>query len=123
MFLIEQYSHCVFSPSLFLPFFICLFIVLHRFAPLIGNHRSFGGAFLWRVFVLRAGCRAKNNTKSKPNRTCVGVIATPRYQENLIEEDNHSPGFLTIGQKYSIAIGSTVVLPCKINETGNTLRK
>lgn len=54
------------------------------------------------------------------SNVCIGVIATPRYQDNLIEEDNHSPGFLTIGQKYSIAIGSTVVLPCKINETGKT---
>ncbi|XP_031625515.1 protein amalgam-like [Contarinia nasturtii] len=49
-----------------------------------------------------------------------GVIASPRYTDNYIEEDNHSPGFLTIGQKYSIAIGSTVVLPCKINETEQT---
>ncbi|XP_055312751.1 neural cell adhesion molecule 1-like [Sitodiplosis mosellana] len=49
-----------------------------------------------------------------------GAIASPRYQENFFDEDNHSPGFLTIGQKYSIAIGSTVVLPCKINETEHT---
>ena len=37
---------------------------------------------------------------------------------NYIEEDKYSPGFLTSGQKFSIALGSTVVLPCKINETG-----
>lgn len=37
---------------------------------------------------------------------------------NYLEEDKYSPGFLTLGQKYSIALGSTVVLPCKINETG-----
>ncbi|XP_021708126.1 leucine-rich repeats and immunoglobulin-like domains protein 1 [Aedes aegypti] len=36
---------------------------------------------------------------------------------NYLEEDKYSPGFLTLGQKYSIALGSTVVLPCKINET------
>lgn len=48
-------------------------------------------------------------------------MASPRYLDNFIEEDNHSPGFLTIGQKYSIAIGSTVVLPCKINETGKCI--
>ncbi|XP_050067156.1 neural cell adhesion molecule 2-like isoform X2 [Anopheles maculipalpis] len=39
---------------------------------------------------------------------------------NFLEEDRYSPGFLTLGQKYSIAIGSTVVLPCKINETENS---
>ncbi|XP_065077868.1 leucine-rich repeats and immunoglobulin-like domains protein 3 [Ochlerotatus camptorhynchus] len=39
---------------------------------------------------------------------------------NYLEEDKYSPGFLTLGQKYSIAIGSTVVLPCKINETENS---
>ncbi|XP_062558913.1 MAM domain-containing glycosylphosphatidylinositol anchor protein 1-like [Armigeres subalbatus] len=36
---------------------------------------------------------------------------------NYLDEDKYSPGFLTLGQKYSIALGSTVVLPCKINET------
>lgn len=40
---------------------------------------------------------------------------------NFLEEDRYSPGFLTLGQKYSIAIGSTVVLPCKINETGKQI--
>lgn len=43
--------------------------------------------------------------------------ASPRFQDNFIEEDKFTPGFLTLGQKYSITIGSTVVLPCKINET------
>ncbi|XP_055626967.1 lachesin-like [Toxorhynchites rutilus septentrionalis] len=48
-----------------------------------------------------------------------GTTPSPsRYSEsNYLEEDKYSPGFLTLGQKYSIAIGSTVVLPCKINET------
>ncbi|CAD7088083.1 unnamed protein product [Hermetia illucens] len=40
-----------------------------------------------------------------------------RYTENYIEEDKFLPNFVTLGQKYSIAVGSTVVLPCKINET------
>lgn len=44
--------------------------------------------------------------------------ASPRFVDNYNEEDSSSPAFLTLGQKYSIAIGSTVVLPCKINETG-----
>uniref|UniRef100_A0A8D8IEM5 Limbic system-associated membrane protein n=3 Tax=Culex pipiens TaxID=7175 RepID=A0A8D8IEM5_CULPI len=44
-----------------------------------------------------------------------------RYTDsNYLEEDKYSPGFLTLGQKYSIAIGSRVVLPCKINETENS---
>ncbi|XP_063695860.1 lachesin-like [Culicoides brevitarsis] len=43
--------------------------------------------------------------------------SSSRYQDNYIEEDKYTPGFLTLGQKYSIAIGSTVILPCKINET------
>ncbi|XP_058122131.1 lachesin-like, partial [Anopheles coustani] len=50
-------------------------------------------------------------------------VATPTGHfpdSNYIEEDKYSPGFLTLGQKYSIAIGSTVVLPCKINETENS---
>lgn len=55
------------------------------------------------------------------NGYIAGAMASPRYLDNFIEEDNHSPGFLTIGQKYSIAIGSTVVLPCKINETGKCI--
>lgn len=50
---------------------------------------------------------------------------TPRHiyhqQDNYFDEDKFTPGFLTLGQKYSIAIGSTVVLPCKINETGTEL--
>lgn len=29
-----------------------------------------------------------------------------------------TPDFVTLGQKYSVAIGSTIVLPCKINDTG-----
>ncbi|XP_055592003.1 lachesin-like isoform X2 [Uranotaenia lowii] len=46
---------------------------------------------------------------------------SPLYADsNYLEEDKYSPGFLTLGQKYSIAIGSTVVLPCKINETENS---
>lgn len=45
-------------------------------------------------------------------------MSASRYQDNFIEEEKTTPGFLTLGQKYSIAIGSTVVLPCKINETG-----
>lgn len=44
--------------------------------------------------------------------------ASPRFVDNYNEEDRITPAFLTLGQKYSIAIGSTVVLPCKINETG-----
>ncbi|XP_053675179.1 lachesin-like [Anopheles nili] len=51
------------------------------------------------------------------------AFATPtaRFPDgNFLEEDKFSPGFLTLGQKYSIAIGSTVVLPCKINETENS---
>ena len=44
--------------------------------------------------------------------------AIPTYQDNHLEDDRFSPGFLTIGQKYSYAIGSTVILPCKINDTG-----
>uniref|UniRef100_A0A182IJW6 Ig-like domain-containing protein n=1 Tax=Anopheles atroparvus TaxID=41427 RepID=A0A182IJW6_ANOAO len=50
-------------------------------------------------------------------------VATPTGHfpdSNYLEEDKYSPGFLTLGQKYSIAIGSTVVLPCKINETENS---
>lgn len=46
------------------------------------------------------------------------IGAIPTYQDNHLEDDRFSPGFLTIGQKYSYAIGSTVILPCKINETG-----
>nr|XP_029732048.1 igLON family member 5-like [Aedes albopictus] len=43
------------------------------------------------------------------------------YQDsNYLEEDKYTPGFVTLGQKYSIAVGSTVVLPCKINETENS---
>ena len=50
-----------------------------------------------------------------------GTETSPRYQDNnYLEEDKYIPGFLTLGQKYSIAIGSTVVLPCKINETGKS---
>lgn len=29
-----------------------------------------------------------------------------------------TPDFVTLGQKYSVAIGSTIVLPCKINDSG-----
>lgn len=33
-------------------------------------------------------------------------------------QDIPVPDFMTLGQKYSVAIGSTIVLPCRINETG-----
>uniref|UniRef100_A0A336K364 CSON015512 protein n=1 Tax=Culicoides sonorensis TaxID=179676 RepID=A0A336K364_CULSO len=48
-----------------------------------------------------------------------GTQTSPAYQQsdNYLEEDKNLPGFLTLGQKYSIALGSTVILPCKINET------
>ncbi|XP_063695749.1 lachesin-like [Culicoides brevitarsis] len=48
-----------------------------------------------------------------------GTQTSPAYQqaENYSEGDKYLPGFLTLGQKYSIALGSTVILPCKINET------
>ncbi|CAO1442941.1 unnamed protein product [Diamesa hyperborea] len=46
--------------------------------------------------------------------------AIPTYQDNHLEDDRYSPSFLTIGQKYSYAIGSTVILPCKINETAKS---
>lgn len=47
------------------------------------------------------------------------AISLSHYQqEHETEEEQQVPSFLTIGQKYSIAVGSTVVLPCKINETG-----
>ncbi|XP_052873378.1 uncharacterized protein LOC128278687 [Anopheles cruzii] len=50
-----------------------------------------------------------------------GATPTGHFPDsNYLEEDKYSPGFLTLGQKYSIAIGSTVVLPCKINETENS---
>ncbi|XP_058835300.1 protein amalgam-like [Topomyia yanbarensis] len=51
-----------------------------------------------------------------------GTTTSPSHypDSNFLEEDKYSPGFLTLGQKYSIAIGSTVVLPCKINETENS---
>lgn len=29
-----------------------------------------------------------------------------------------TPDFVTVGQKYSVAIGATIVLPCKINDSG-----
>lgn len=29
-----------------------------------------------------------------------------------------TPDFVTLGQKYSVAIGSTIVLPCRINDSG-----
>ncbi|XP_070504142.1 lachesin-like [Chironomus tepperi] len=48
--------------------------------------------------------------------------AIPTYQDNHLEDDRFSPGFLTIGQKYSYAIGSTVILPCKINDTDRNSR-
>jgi hypothetical protein len=50
----------------------------------------------------------------------IGLEANPTHHtiENNLEIDRHPVGFLTIGQKYSYAIGSTVILPCKINETG-----
>lgn len=49
-----------------------------------------------------------------------GTQTSTAYQQadNYLEEDKYLPGFLTLGQKYSIALGSTVILPCKINETG-----
>ncbi|CRK87748.1 CLUMA_CG001542, isoform A [Clunio marinus] len=54
---------------------------------------------------------------------CLEVIeAIPTYQDNHLEDDRFSPGFLTIGQKYSYAIGSTVILPCKINETDKNIQ-
>lgn len=49
---------------------------------------------------------------------------------NYIEDDDDqlqqlmllpSPEFVTVGQKYSVAMGSTVVLPCKINESGKVM--
>jgi hypothetical protein len=46
------------------------------------------------------------------------TVTSQRYQENMLDDHTFTPGFLTLGQKYSIAIGNTVVLPCKINETG-----
>lgn len=44
--------------------------------------------------------------------------AIPTYHDNQLEDERSSIGFLTIGQKYSYAVGSTVILPCKINDTG-----
>lgn len=49
--------------------------------------------------------------------TELAAIPTYQHHENNLEDERHAIGFLTIGQKYSYAIGSTVVLPCKINET------
>lgn len=49
---------------------------------------------------------------------------------NYIEDDDDqlqqlmllpSPEFVTLGQTYSVAMGSTVVLPCKINESGKVM--
>ncbi|ETN67914.1 hypothetical protein AND_000256 [Anopheles darlingi] len=57
--------------------------------------------------------------RKRPNTS--GATPTGHFPDsNYLEEDKYSPGFLTLGQKYSIAIGSTVVLPCKINETENS---
>lgn len=36
--------------------------------------------------------------------------------------DKYIPNFVTIGQKYSIPIGSTVVLPCKLNQSGRFMK-
>lgn len=49
--------------------------------------------------------------------TELAAVPTYHHHENNLEDERHAIGFLTIGQKYSYAIGSTVVLPCKINET------
>ena len=81
------------------------------------------------LYVLSNRCTRFINNRHYSNRarysfstvfvlfpTEIGAI--PTYQDNHLEDDRFSPGFLTIGQKYSYAIGSTVILPCKINETG-----
>lgn len=43
-------------------------------------------------------------------------------QRQQLAQDLHTPDFVTLGQKYSVAIGSTIVLPCKINDSGNAER-
>ncbi|XP_049544266.1 neuronal growth regulator 1-like [Anopheles darlingi] len=88
------------------------------------------------VEVARSVVKGRH-TITMPTRTCCllmvcvvfatisikasGATPTGHFPDsNYLEEDKYSPGFLTLGQKYSIAIGSTVVLPCKINETENS---
>lgn len=46
------------------------------------------------------------------------MLAANRYPEAGVPV--HTPEFVTLGQKYSVAIGSTIVLPCKINESGES---
>lgn len=38
--------------------------------------------------------------------------------DEQLENEFDIPDFLTVGQKYSVPIGSNVVLPCQINESG-----
>lgn len=58
------------------------------------------------------------------------VSAGQADNSNYIEDDDDqlqqlmllpSPEFVTLGQKYNVAMGSTVVLPCKINESGKVM--
>lgn len=49
----------------------------------------------------------------------IGIYAIPAYHDSYVE-DNISPefDFLTISQNYSYPVNATVVLPCKINISG-----
>lgn len=68
-----------------------------------------------------------NFTKSMLICIYCSVSVGQADNSNYVEDDDDqlqqlmllpSPEFVTLGQKYSVAMGSTVVLPCKINESG-----